>query len=124
MSVEASSESYHVGGGALNLLTDVHRNLLEQLPAEYRLHQNYPNPFNPATVIHFDLPANAKVNLKVYDVIGREVATLVDNREYEAGAQEIILNAADFASGVYFYRISIQSAVKSFTDVKKMLLLK
>jgi hypothetical protein len=72
----------------------------------------------------FDLPANSKVTLRVYDVIGREVATLVDNQEYEPGVQEIILNAGGFTSGVYFYRISIQSTVKSYTDVKKMMLLK
>jgi hypothetical protein len=64
MNVESRSESYRIGGGAWNLLTDVHRNLLEQLPTDYRLYQNYPNPFNPATAVRLRSACQFKSNLK------------------------------------------------------------
>ncbi len=95
------------------------------LPEEFTLQQNYPNPFNPSTTISFDLPNDALVTLKVYDVIGREVTVLLDNQLYEAGNHESIFDASTLASGLYFYRISAQSTDgKSFSDVKKMILIR
>ena len=95
------------------------------LPIHYALSQNYPNPFNPTTFIDYRLPANSFVTLKVYDVLGREVKTLVSSTEY-AGDHEVVFDGNDLASGVYFYRLSargIQSS-GSFVAVNKMLLLK
>jgi hypothetical protein len=88
-------------------------------PTVYNLHDNYPNPFNPSTTISYDLPTDSKVTLKVYDVLGREVATLVDEYK-QAGYHEARLNASTMASGVYLYRL--QSG--SFTATKKFLLLR
>jgi hypothetical protein len=89
-------------------------------PKAFSLSQNYPNPFNPATTIQFALPTNARVTLKVYDVIGREVATLLNGDVREAGNHSVSFNASRFASGVYFYRLS----AGSFVETKKMLLVK
>ncbi len=80
--------------------------------------QNYPNPFNPVT-ISYNLPNIAKVNLVVYDVTGREVATLV-NEFQSAGKHQINFNATKIASGVYYYRIQAGDIIQT----KKMLLLK
>ena len=94
------------------------------LPKEFALHQNYPNPFNPVTVISYQLPVHGYVSLKVFDVLGREVATLV-NEVKEAGEYSVQWDASDTPSGLYFYRISAQGAEgKSFSDVKKMLLIR
>ena len=95
-------------------------------PFEYKLEQNYPNPFNPETVIRFQLPANSNVLLKVYDILGREVATLV-NKEFTAGKYEVKFNASDFSSGIYFYQLRAVSSTNSgrnFVLSKKMILLK
>ena len=91
----------------------------EHTPVSYALRQNYPNPFNPTTVISYDLPAATKINLKVYDVLGREVATLVDG-EMEAGVHQVSFDASRLASGIYFYRI----AAGNYVTMKKMLLVK
>jgi parallel beta-helix repeat protein len=90
-----------------------------QLPTTVVLAQNYPNPFNPSTTIKYDLPRDTRVSLKIYDVLGREVATLV-NGEERAGYKSIEWNASGFTSGVYFYRLE----AGSFVSVKKLLLLK
>lgn len=89
------------------------------LPASYRLHQNFPNPFNPATTITYDLPSSGHVILKVYNLIGQEVATLV-NELQEAGNKSVHFDAARFTSGVYMYRLSVNGNV--FTQ--RMTLLK
>ena len=89
------------------------------LPTVYSLHNNFPNPFNPATTISYDLPRQGIVSLKVYNIVGEEIATLV-NAEQPAGRYKIDWNASELASGVYFYRI--QAA--EFVDVKKMILMK
>jgi hypothetical protein len=75
------------------------------LPTEYRLENNFPNPFNPVTVIRFAIPVSGSVNLKVYDILGREVAVLIDNDFYSAGWYEIPFDASNLPSGGYFYRI-------------------
>ncbi len=92
------------------------------VPKEFALHQNYPNPFNPTTIIAYDIPAVVSqhvVTLKVYDIIGREVATLV-NEVKEAGSYEVKFDVSKFASGIYFYRLSAgnYSAVKKLTFLK------
>lgn len=89
------------------------------LPTVYSLSQNYPNPFNPTTTINFALPKSGKVTLSVYDLLGREVRTLV-NGEYPAGYHKVDFNASSLASGVYFYRID----AGSYINVKKLMLLK
>ena len=85
----------------------------------YSLSQNYPNPFNPSTVIQYQIPLAGKVTLKIYDILGREVRTLV-NEFQQNGSYSITFNALHLSSGVYFYRIQ----AGSFIETKKMLLLK
>jgi hypothetical protein len=85
----------------------------------FALYQNYPNPFNPSTTIRYDVPRESKVKLIVYDILGREVATIVDEVK-KPGSYQSIWNATRFASGVYFYRL--QAGENS--AVKKLLLLK
>jgi hypothetical protein len=93
------------------------------LPGTFGLDQNFPNPFNPSTMITFHVPAAATVRLTVFDVLGREVATLV-NDDRAAGIHRIAWNAAGLASGVYFYRLDARSANGVFSDVKRMLLVR
>ncbi|MEP0861213.1 MAG: T9SS type A sorting domain-containing protein [Ignavibacterium sp.] len=86
---------------------------------EYRLEQNYPNPFNPTTIISWQSPKAGHQTLKVYDILGNEVAVLVD--EYrEAGRYTVEFSATQLPSGVYIYRLS----VGDFVDVKKMIVVK
>ncbi len=89
------------------------------VPGEYKLHQNYPNPFNPVTNINFDIPKAGLVSIKVYDITGREISTLV-NQSMEAGSFNVEFDASSIASGTYFYKIQ----AGNFTDVKKMMLVK
>jgi hypothetical protein len=91
----------------------------DQLPTVYSLGQNYPNPFNPSTEISFALPNSGQVELIVYNVLGQEVETLVD-RHMEAGNHTVTWNAANYSSGVYFYRLNAER----FTQTLKMMLLK
>ncbi len=91
----------------------------DAMPTTYALHQNYPNPFNPLTSIRFDLVNAQDVNLTVFNVMGQEVARLVEGR-LEAGFHEVRFDAQNFASGVYFYRIE----AGPFTDLKRMVLVK
>ncbi|HMQ79919.1 MAG TPA: T9SS type A sorting domain-containing protein [Ignavibacteria bacterium] len=89
------------------------------IPTAFSLDQNYPNPFNPVTNIKFGIPKAGNVKIVIYDISGREVTRLVD-RELKAGYYNADFNAANLASGVYFYRLES----KDFTDVKKMVLVK
>jgi hypothetical protein len=89
------------------------------LPASFALSQNYPNPFNPSTVISYQLPIGSQISLKVYDVLGREVATLVNERK-AAGSYTATFDASKFSSGVYFYKLQ----AGNFVQTKKMLLVK
>jgi len=85
----------------------------------YKLENNYPNPFNPETVIRYQIPLDGRVIIKVYDILGREAATLV-NEEQTRGSHKVTFNASRFASGVYIYRIMAGGFIMS----KKMLLIK
>lgn len=91
----------------------------EELPTEVTLAQNYPNPFNPSTVIRFTLDAERQTSLKVYDVLGREVAVLIDG-QMAAGSHQVTLDASSLSGGVYVYRLQVDGTVMS----RKMTLLK
>ncbi|MDZ4711010.1 MAG: zinc-dependent metalloprotease family protein [bacterium] len=93
------------------------------IPAEYSLSQNFPNPFNPSTKIVFDIPFNSSVILKIMDLSGREVATLVDNK-FNAGSYTATFAAENLASGIYFYKIIANGEKQNFTLTKKMTLIK
>jgi len=99
------------------------------LPTEFSLSQNYPNPFNPTTKIRYEIPGQAQndnmlVTLKVYDVLGNEVATLI-NEEKPAGSYEVEFNGSNLTSGVYFYQLRAGSPKgQAFIQTKKMLLIK
>ena len=94
------------------------------VPSSFALKQSYPNPFNPTTRIEFDLPDASDVTLVVYDILGREVATLLRNVRYAAGTQRATFNGAGYPSGIYFYRLTARSAKATFQDVRKMMLIK
>ena len=91
----------------------------ETLPVEYALEQNYPNPFNPSTTFRYSIPTQSKVVIKVYDILGNEITTLMDE-EKSVGTYELTWNAEQLPSGVYFYQLK----AGSFVETKKMLLLK
>jgi len=88
-------------------------------PKEFKLEQNFPNPFNPTTTIQYQLPQDARVTLKVYDILGSEVATLV-NEEQQAGYKEVKFNGSNIASGMYVYRLQ----AGDYVSIKKMLMIK
>jgi dienelactone hydrolase len=89
------------------------------VPVQFSLAQNYPNPFNPTTVVRYELPLASSVRLAVYDILGREVSVLVNERR-EAGVHEVKFDGGGLASGVYFYRLQ----AGSFTETNKLLLLR
>ena len=91
----------------------------ENLPTEYRLSQNYPNPFNPTTKIRYGLPGRVNVSLKIYDLLGREVASLV-NEQKPVGRYDVSWDATGMPSGVYFYRLQ----AGEFVETKKLILLR
>jgi hypothetical protein len=103
----------------LNQSTAVPRNERGEIPNQFKLHQNYPNPFNPITTIRYELPHASRVTLKVYNTLGQEVATLV-NETKPAGVYTAQFDAANFASGVYLYRLQ----AGSYVETKKLILLK
>ena len=94
-------------------------NNTNKIPSEYNLHQNYPNPFNPVTRINFDIPKQGFVSLKIYDILGREIKTLVSDIRLP-GSYSIDYNASGLSSGVYIYRLECAG----YSIVKKMVLLK
>jgi hypothetical protein len=91
----------------------------ETLPTEYALEQNYPNPFNPTTTFRYSIPTQSKVVIKVYDILGNEIATLIDD-EKSVGTYDLTWNAASMPSGVYFYQLK----AGDFIQTRKMILLK
>ncbi len=106
---------YHTTNGGI---TGIKYNPI-QLPKRFVLDQNFPNPFNPSTTINYSIPEDGKVVVKVFDVLGRELATLV-NDVISAGAHSVLWNASNYASGIYFYSVTF----KNQTLYKKMLLIK
>jgi hypothetical protein len=91
----------------------------EVIPTGYALHQNYPNPFNPSTVISYQIPTSAFVRLRVFDVLGNEVASLI-NKEQHAGYYNVTFNANNLTSGIYFYRLE----AGNYSETKKLILIK
>jgi hypothetical protein len=96
----------------------------ELLPIQYALHQNYPNPFNPITTLRYDIPENALVNIIIYDMLGRQVKTLI-NQTQDAGYRSVIWNATNdygkpVSAGIYLYQIQ----AGEYNSTKKMVLLK
>jgi hypothetical protein len=89
------------------------------IPIEYSLSQNYPNPFNPTTKINFSIPKQGNVSLKISDVLGKEVMTLI-NETKTAGNYEVVFDGRNLASGAYFFRIESGD----FADIKRMVLIK
>jgi len=90
-----------------------------EIPKEFSLSQNYPNPFNPNTLISYDLPAADYVSLKIFDLLGKEVVTLV-NEKQNAGSYSVNFNGSNLSSGMYYYKLESGN----FTDTKKMILIK
>jgi len=100
------------------------KRISSNIPVEYQLYQNYPNPFNPTTKIKFSLPLPSKggamnVTLKIYDILGRVVATLV-NEKLQPGTYEVEFDGSSYPSGVYFYKLT----ACNFSQTKKLILLK
>ena len=100
------------------IFTGIH-SISNIVPEKFSLYQNYPNPFNPVTNIRFDIPKSSFVTIKIYNVLGKESAVLL-NESKAAGSYEIDFNASTLTSGVYFYRLENES----FTETKKMVILK
>ncbi len=117
------------GNPAKNRITG---DVINNVPTSYALEQNFPNPFNPTTTIRFDLPEQAKVTLKIYNMLGQEVATVLDNEEFGAEEVEFEFDASSLSSGVYLYRLvadavnddGVVTGSQTFTQVKKMVLVK
>ncbi|RPI17499.1 MAG: T9SS C-terminal target domain-containing protein [Ignavibacteriae bacterium] len=93
--------------------------LNNNIPSQYKLNQNYPNPFNPKTIINYQLPMSNFVKLAIYDALGKEVTTLV-NEEQKAGIYEVEWDGTNYSSGLYYYKIQ----AGEYSEVKKMILLK
>jgi len=97
-------------------------------PLEFSLRQNYPNPFNDMTTIRYDLPDDCFVTIEIFDLLGRNIATLVDENQpsgqHQVGWDDKIFNAKNLSSGIYFYRIEAVSKTGAYADVKKMIFLK
>ena len=109
----------YIEAGGTNVITGAEKISKSKLPVSFKLRQNYPNPFNPSTSISFSVPKESLVTLKVYDILGRQVRTLV-NKETFPGEYTVNFNAADLSSGIYFYSLN----AGNIYIVKKMILLK
>jgi photosystem II stability/assembly factor-like uncharacterized protein len=110
---------YRTTNGGFGGLVSVEDNYKEVVPKGYLLYQNFPNPFNPVTKIKYQIPETSFITLKIYDVLGNEIATLV-NDEKPAGNYSVKFNAAELPSGIYFYQLQINN----FAQTKKMILIK
>jgi len=108
---------------AFEAAEDVHQ--LPAVPTQFALSQNYPNPFNASTTIEFGIPQSGQTNLEVYNILGRKVETLVADKKLETGTYKVTWNSLNMPSGVYFYKLSIQTREGSpIVITKKMILLK
>lgn len=94
-------------------------NISTEIPKSFMLYQNYPNPFNPVTVIRYSLIGNRFVSLIVFDALGKEITTLVNDKQ-NTGSYEIEFEGTGLSSGVYFYKLS----TNNYFETKKMFLLK
>ncbi|NIR95726.1 MAG: T9SS type A sorting domain-containing protein [Gammaproteobacteria bacterium] len=101
------------------IITSVESQTDNQMPESYALNQNFPNPFNPSTAITFDMAQPGRAVLKIYNLIGQEIVTLIDGN-LEAGRHKVDFDASNLSSGIYLYRLSING----FTDMKKMAFIK
>ncbi|MBI3192869.1 MAG: T9SS type A sorting domain-containing protein [Ignavibacteriae bacterium] len=104
---------------------------LSETPTVFALYENYPNPFNPSTIIRFDLPEPSVVKLNVYNLLGQEVAILLNSENFEAGSHQINFDAGTLSSGVYYYRLTAEtidgndeSQTQTFTSLHKMALVR
>lgn len=104
---------------ATGFVTEIQNDYNSSLPNNFRLFQNYPNPFNPNTVIRYEIPNETFVLIKLYDLLGREIKTLVDEDE-RAGIYSYNFNGSELSSGIYFYRITTGKS----SATKQLLLLK
>jgi len=112
--------AFNVPGNRYELAAPVSvNNISSEIPNKFSLSQNYPNPFNPKTVIRFSLSVANVTSLKIYDILGKEIATLV-NEKLQPGTYETSFDGSNLTSGVYFYKLTIAD----FTETKQMLLIK
>jgi hypothetical protein len=121
---EPATGTYKFGYSSLNVSNLTAVNNIDQLPTAIMLFQNYPNPFNPTTFISYQIPVAGRVQLKVYDILGREVAMVVDEFQ-QIGTYKATFNGSRVSSGVYLYRLTVDgSQAVHFSTVKKMVLIK
>lgn len=115
-----TSASYFLEAGYFHTETNTPNAIEDEIaiPVEFRLDRNYPNPFNPSTTLQFQLPKNEQVKIDIYDLMGKKVKTLVNNR-YDAGVHQVIMDASGLSSGTYFYSIQ---AGENFATGKCLLL--
>jgi len=114
------SARYMQAGGEDEIVVSSETELFET-PGRFTVHQNYPNPFNPATVISFDLPTEHTVTVRLFDTLGREVATLVSGESLSAGHHQVSFDASALSSGIYIYRVELndgQSVTRKMTLIK------
>ena len=114
----ASGHNQEIYTAVIDITTGI-KPVAEQFPDAFKLEQNYPNPFNPVTKITYELPVSNFVKLVIYDILGREIAVLVNEKQL-AGKYSVTWDAANYPSGVYFYKL----ITGDFTQTKKMMLLK
>ena len=120
------AQRYVEAGGEDDIIVSVERDEEEELPQAFTLHQNYPNPFNNETTIRYSIPGDSDVTLTVYNLLGQEVKTLVNERQI-SGTYNVTFDESGFPSGVYFYRIYANggnAASQEFVDVRRMVLMK
>jgi hypothetical protein len=128
----ASTNLWKIGHATLHIdtlrkYTDIRHTKPIQLLYRYVLHQNYPNPFNPTTTIEFDLPKSSEISLKIFNILGEEVATLVSDR-LSVGSYSYEWDASNHASGVYLYRLQVgdpsQGVGQGYVETRKMVLMR
>jgi len=118
-SSQTSTGQYGIGYATAPVITSVEEERFDEIPTDFTLSQNYPNPFNPSTKIKYSVPQTSKVQIKVFDVLGNEIETLI-NEEKPVGTYQFTWYAENLPSGVYFYQLK----AGEFVQTKKMLLLK